>query len=127
MPQTPELGAAKAAMGAMPNKTDRNDARGMAQIMRAGWYRTVHVKRPPCRSWRALLFDAESRARRTEAGREVAEARAAAAESAAEQARTEIQAAQFAHWARPTPTGLEQVAAAAARGAAILHRSDHLG
>ena len=28
---------AKAAMGAMPNKTDRNDARGLAQIMRAGW------------------------------------------------------------------------------------------
>ena len=25
---------AKAAMGAMPNKTDRNDARGIAQIMR---------------------------------------------------------------------------------------------
>jgi transposase len=25
-------------MGAMPNKTDRNDARGLAQIMRTGWY-----------------------------------------------------------------------------------------
>ena len=35
---------AKAAMGAMPNKTDRNDARGIAQIMRTGWYRAVHVK-----------------------------------------------------------------------------------
>ena len=31
-------------MGAMPNKTDRNDARGIAQIMRTGWYRAVHVK-----------------------------------------------------------------------------------
>jgi transposase len=46
---------AKAAMGAMPNKTDRNDARGIAQIMRTGWYRAVHVKSPSCRSWRALL------------------------------------------------------------------------
>jgi transposase len=42
-------------MGAMPNKTDRNDARGIAQIMRTGWYRAVHVKNPCCRSWRALL------------------------------------------------------------------------
>jgi transposase len=42
-------------MGAMPNKTDRNDARGLAQIIRTGWYRAVHVKTPTCRSWRALL------------------------------------------------------------------------
>jgi transposase len=42
-------------MGAMPNKTDRNDARGIAQIMRTGWYRAVHVKSQACRSWRALL------------------------------------------------------------------------
>jgi transposase len=39
----------------MPNKTDRNDARGIAQIMRTGWYRAVHVKSRACRSWRALL------------------------------------------------------------------------
>ena len=50
-----ETRQAKAAMGAMPNKTDRNDARGLAQIMRTGWYRTVHVKSLSCRSWRALL------------------------------------------------------------------------
>lgn len=50
-----EARQAKAAMGAMPNKTDRNDARGIAQIMRTGWYRAVHVKNPACRSWRALL------------------------------------------------------------------------
>jgi transposase len=50
-----ETRQAKAAMGAMPNKTDRNDARGLAEIMRTGWYRTVHVKSPSCRSWRALL------------------------------------------------------------------------
>jgi transposase len=46
---------AKAAMGAMPNKTDRNDARAIAQIMRTGWFREVHVKTPICRSWRSLL------------------------------------------------------------------------
>jgi transposase len=50
-----EARQAKAAMGAMPNKTDRNDARGIAQIMRTGWYRAVHVKTPSCRTWRALL------------------------------------------------------------------------
>src|SRR3954451_18407266 len=50
-----ETRRAKAAMGAMPNKTDRNDARGLAQIIRTGWYRVVHVKSPACRSWRALL------------------------------------------------------------------------
>src|SRR5206468_3930341 len=46
---------AKAAMGAMPNKTDRNDARAIARIVRTGWFRAVHVKSPACRSWRALL------------------------------------------------------------------------
>jgi len=50
-----ETRRAKAAMGAMPNKTDRNDARGIAQIIRTGWYRAVHVKSPASRSWRALL------------------------------------------------------------------------
>ena len=45
-----EARQAKAAMGAMPNKTDRNDARGITQIMRSGWYRAVHVKSPSCRS-----------------------------------------------------------------------------
>ena len=38
----------------MPNKTDRNDARGLAQIVRTGRFRAVHVKSPTCRSWRAL-------------------------------------------------------------------------
>ncbi len=46
---------AKAAMGAMPNKTDRNDARALAQIMRTGWFRRVHVKSSTCRLWRSLL------------------------------------------------------------------------
>jgi transposase len=50
-----ETRQAKAAMGAMPNKTDRNDARGLAQIMRTGWYRAVHVKSKVSRTWRSLL------------------------------------------------------------------------
>jgi transposase len=32
------------ALSAMRNKTDRNDARGIAQILRTGWYSRVHVK-----------------------------------------------------------------------------------
>ena len=50
-----ETRQANAAMKTMPNKTDRNDARALAQIMRTGWYRQVHVKSRPCRLWRSLL------------------------------------------------------------------------
>ena len=50
-----KLRQAKAAMGGMPNKTDRNDARAIAQIMRTGWFRAVHEKTSTCRSWRSLL------------------------------------------------------------------------
>jgi transposase len=32
------------AFKAMPVKTDRNDARGIAQLMRLGWFRPVHCK-----------------------------------------------------------------------------------
>jgi transposase len=34
----------KGARSAMVVKTDRNDARGIAQIVRAGWFKAVHVK-----------------------------------------------------------------------------------
>ncbi len=50
-----ETRQASAAMKTMPNKTDRNDARALAQIMRTGWYRQVHVKSRQCRLWRSLL------------------------------------------------------------------------
>src|SRR5210317_791253 len=33
----------KAALSAMRNKTDKNDARGIAQLLRSGWYNPVHV------------------------------------------------------------------------------------
>jgi transposase len=45
----------KAALKAMTVKTDRNDARGMAQLMRMGWFRPVHVKTPPAQEIRALV------------------------------------------------------------------------
>ena len=45
----------KAALKAMTVKTDRNDARGMAQLMRMGWFRPVHVKTLPAQEVRALL------------------------------------------------------------------------
>ena len=34
----------RAVLKAQINKTDRNDARGIAQMMRVGLYRPVHVK-----------------------------------------------------------------------------------
>ena len=37
------------------NKTDQNDAEGLAQIMRTGWYRSVHVKSFDAHRARALL------------------------------------------------------------------------
>ncbi len=39
----------------MRNKTDRNDARGIAQLLRSGWYRPVHVKSMESHRVRALL------------------------------------------------------------------------
>jgi transposase len=50
-----ETRRSNAVMKAMPNKSDRNDARALAQIMRTGWYRQVHVKSRQCRLWRSLL------------------------------------------------------------------------
>ena len=44
-----------AALSAMRNKTDRNDARGIAQILRSGWYSRVHVKSVESHHTRALL------------------------------------------------------------------------
>src|ERR1700709_1817904 len=43
------------AVKAMPVKTDRNDARGIAQLMRLGWFRPVHCKSLPAPELRAIL------------------------------------------------------------------------
>ncbi|MBB2157938.1 IS110 family transposase [Gluconacetobacter diazotrophicus] len=45
----------KAALNAMLNKTDKNDARGIAQLMRTGWFRAVHVKSREAQTLRVLL------------------------------------------------------------------------
>jgi transposase len=46
---------ARAALKMQINKTDQNDAEGLAQIMRTGWYRSVHVKSFESHRARALL------------------------------------------------------------------------
>jgi transposase len=43
------------AFKAMPVKTDRKDARGIAHLMRLGWFRSVHCKSLPAQETRALL------------------------------------------------------------------------
>jgi transposase len=45
----------KAALSAMVVKTDRKDARGIAQLLRMGWFRPVHAKSPQSQEVRALL------------------------------------------------------------------------
>ena len=43
------------AFKAMPVKTDRKDARGIAQLIRLGWFRAVHCKSLPAQELRAVL------------------------------------------------------------------------
>jgi len=43
------------AFKAMPVKSDRNDARGIAQLMRLGWFRPVHCKSLGAQEVRAVL------------------------------------------------------------------------
>ena len=45
----------KAALSAMTVKTDRHDARGIAQLLRSGWYRPVHAKSVSAQEMRSLL------------------------------------------------------------------------
>ena len=45
----------KAALSAMVVKTDRKDARGIAQLLRMGWFRPVHRKSVDAQEVRALL------------------------------------------------------------------------
>jgi len=45
----------KGALSAMRNKTDKHDARGIAQILRSGWYSRVHVKSIESHHIRMLL------------------------------------------------------------------------
>ncbi len=43
------------AFSAMPVKSDRNDARGIAQLIRLGWFRPVHCKSIGAQEVRAML------------------------------------------------------------------------
>jgi transposase len=43
------------AFKAMPVKTDRKDARGIAQLIRLGWFRPVHCKSLPAQELRVVL------------------------------------------------------------------------
>jgi transposase len=45
----------KSALSAMVVKTDRKDARGIAHLLRMGWYRPVYCKSAPAQEVRALL------------------------------------------------------------------------
>ena len=45
----------RVSLSTMRNKTDRNDARGIAQMMRLGWFRAVHVKDVEMQKMRTLL------------------------------------------------------------------------
>ncbi len=44
-----------AALAAMRNKTDKTDARGIAQVLRTGWFSPVHMKSREAHGQRALL------------------------------------------------------------------------
>jgi len=46
---------AKAALQAQTVKTDRNDAKGLAHILRTGWFRAVHIKSEANQKLRVLL------------------------------------------------------------------------
>ena len=46
---------AKAALSLQINKSDRNDAVGLARIMQTGWYKEVQVKSLACHEVRAVL------------------------------------------------------------------------
>lgn len=50
-----ETRQAQKALSAMTVKTDRNDARGLAHLLRMGWFRPVHVKAASAREQRARL------------------------------------------------------------------------
>ena len=50
----------KAALKAMPIKTDRRDAEGIARLLRLGWFRPVHCKTVSSQEMRALLTSRKS-------------------------------------------------------------------
>jgi hypothetical protein len=57
VPSEPGMDArhAHAALSVRPSKSDRNDARGLAEMVRMGWYREVQVKSLAAHERMALL------------------------------------------------------------------------
>ncbi|RKK00102.1 IS110 family transposase [Pseudoroseomonas wenyumeiae] len=55
-----ETRQAHKALSAMTVKTDRNDARGLAHLLRMGWFRPVHVKTVSAREQRARISARET-------------------------------------------------------------------
>ncbi len=53
-----------AALSAIPIKTDRRDARGIAELLRMGWYQPVHLKTPAARDLRLMLSARDTLGRR---------------------------------------------------------------
>lgn len=47
----------KAGLSAMRNKTDRNDARGIAHLLRLGWFKQVHIKSEEAQQVRMALVN----------------------------------------------------------------------
>ena len=54
-----------AALSAMRNKTDKNDARGIVQVLRAGWFSPVHMKSREAHGLRALLSTSKALLKKT--------------------------------------------------------------
>jgi transposase len=53
-----------AALSAIPVKTDRRDARGIAELLRMGWFQPVHQKTPAARDLRLMLSARDTLGRR---------------------------------------------------------------
>lgn len=50
----------KGALQAMPTKTDRRNAEGIAPLLHLGWFRPVHCKSASAQETRALLSSRKS-------------------------------------------------------------------
>jgi transposase len=55
--ELPETRHARDAFRSMPVKTDRKDALGIAQLVRLGWFRSVHCKSAAAQEVRTLLTE----------------------------------------------------------------------
>jgi transposase len=53
-----------AALSAIPIKTDRRDARGIAELLRMGWFQPVHLKTAAARDLRLMLSARDTLGRR---------------------------------------------------------------